>query len=1276
MAGTPYSVVYENLNPSPGDTVAGITWKYDYEYVVYVQECDGPKEIGSTYILTSHAGIDPSHRGFIAKHIDCWLVFDQTDMKIKTQPRKGVPCPIIKILERPVTYGTTDHTSEKWEEWWSGSAVQVNMAWEDDYEYFVLSNLSYSPGSLPWARYVTSLHFFTPAEFDSVSVNGEGYMRPTPDGAIQLFRPANGGSNGRVIASSGNVSVITKVYRRKIRYDVAPTKNFNSWIKKQIFSFPQGVVSGNRWRDAKPYNWSADKESVLMTLDTKGKDELVSTYFIADSGMYQLSSNVMNTLDSGLVVEAGPDHSIWIYNEQWDRRGIKHMRTDGRGGELTFVAYEKLPTLDQDPIIIDPPDPDPKPPSCSDCVLAGSVWEQFATIEVKFLAPDDWQLRNYRYVWGGDIGAGNVELISTEEKGRIAKIRFAKTIAESDGGTLFPVNISVQVFDVDYEYAGVSDTDTAIIKFELPCVFTANAPEISINDLTVTEGDSNHVVQVEIVSSETAVGGDITVDWYTVDRTATSDLSVKALAYDDNGKPFITVIENLAGDRRVYIDGAFPRFYNLFYNDRNADPTYMNTLIFAKNIITWLTNGKTRGKFLLMGDNVPTGPYPDYNVKKSFSDPNGNVGFKDYFLDAATQLGVTLEIMFNSEIIADPTFSPTFFDQYNCVIYISSNYASTQQNDPALISALKTSHYAGLGIAVIGDHGDDTNGGMSFSKGGNEILMDFYGIRLKGSEDREQMVITVENVITQTGNHFLWTGMTGRINAGQTEAYVDATNQSPDYVSARGTATIADGSDTALVDITIVGDEEIENIEFFEIHIENASRGTIVKDVGVVTINDDDASPCGVDTPSGGTGVTNTTHYLGSEIGTVTVTYDMYGVPDMLELFYEGVCVAATSPDYTNPYSSGTSYYGIPGGNKDNPGPVSGSGTLSFYYPGLPHATTFVARVTGPDGTAWNYRFDCPVPAATNWDGTLAQVPTSINDAAGNGSTYRVSLEFLSDGGIRQSTHSTGVEQTTIIGQWDGNIAAGSNSEIKIEVTSAASANFTTNATNFIPLTSAAYFMYSMPQGQAYETISLRIYLRENGSTTNVQMKDVSLSIGDNSGSGGGGGCFMFGTLITLADGTTKEIEDLMVGDELKTFFIEGMPDSNAEDPTSYFDWREVAIKPKNAICKVTEIMFDTFSYYYRLRVENAVNPLCITVEHPILIKHPEYGAEWHWSTAKLACVGDYMLNEFGQHVKILTKEIVVEQIKTANLNVESLDTYFAGGLFVHNTDGSPINKN
>jgi hypothetical protein len=96
--------------------------------------------------------------------------------------------------------------------------------------------------------------------------------------------------------------------------------------------------------------------------------------------------------------------------------------------------------------------------------------------------------------------------------------------------------------------------------------------------------------------------------------------------------------------------------------------------------------------------------------------------------------------------------------------------------------------------------------------------------------------------------------------------------------------------------------------------------------------------PCGQVTASGGQGVTRTRHALGPTPGSVSITYDMYGIPDRLDCFYKGVLVASTG------------------------GLVSGTGTLQWAYapaPGDPAVCLIVMRAPN-NGTAWIYTINCP----------------------------------------------------------------------------------------------------------------------------------------------------------------------------------------------------------------------------------------------------------------------------------------------------------------------------
>lgn len=98
--------------------------------------------------------------------------------------------------------------------------------------------------------------------------------------------------------------------------------------------------------------------------------------------------------------------------------------------------------------------------------------------------------------------------------------------------------------------------------------------------------------------------------------------------------------------------------------------------------------------------------------------------------------------------------------------------------------------------------------------------------------------------------------------------------------------------------------------------------------------------PCGQTTASGGQGTTKTRHALGLTAGTVTITYDMFSVPDRLDCFYRGVLVATTG------------------------GLVSGPGTLSWAYdPQAGDPSWCLIVMSAPNaGTAWTYTLACPIP--------------------------------------------------------------------------------------------------------------------------------------------------------------------------------------------------------------------------------------------------------------------------------------------------------------------------
>lgn len=102
-------------------------------------------------------------------------------------------------------------------------------------------------------------------------------------------------------------------------------------------------------------------------------------------------------------------------------------------------------------------------------------------------------------------------------------------------------------------------------------------------------------------------------------------------------------------------------------------------------------------------------------------------------------------------------------------------------------------------------------------------------------------------------------------------------------------------------------------------------------------------TPCNLKTISGGYGVIPTLHSIGNKSGTIQLTYEMFSVPDKLEVFYGNELLFSTkefSPD----------------------GFVSGSNTKNITYTYEEKTGTEIEVIVTGDkiGTAWEYTVNCP----------------------------------------------------------------------------------------------------------------------------------------------------------------------------------------------------------------------------------------------------------------------------------------------------------------------------
>jgi len=157
-------------------------------------------------------------------------------------------------------------------------------------------------------------------------------------------------------------------------------------------------------------------------------------------------------------------------------------------------------------------------------------------------------------------------------------------------------------------------------------------------------------------------------------------------------------------------------------------------------------------------------------------------------------------------------------------------------------------------------------------------------------------------------------------------------------------------------------------------------------------------------------------------------------------------------------------------------------------------------------------------------------------------------------------------------------------------------------------------------------------------------------------GGGGGGGCLVYGTLVTMADGSFKPVEEIVIGDIVKTVSIDGL-DSSDEDAWKVYT--STSFSSTSATSTVRGIMDDTWSEYYTIN-----GSLNITFEHPVFVKRD---IDYLFTRVVNLMLGDLILDEAGNWIEVTTIDKVTANVQTININVEDSDLYFANGLLVHN---------
>jgi hypothetical protein len=187
------------------------------------------------------------------------------------------------------------------------------------------------------------------------------------------------------------------------------------------------------------------------------------------------------------------------------------------------------------------------------------------------------------------------------------------------------------------------------------------------------------------------------------------------------------------------------------------------------------------------------------------------------------------------------------------------------------------------------------------------------------------------------------------------------------------------------------------------------------------------------------------------------------------------------------------------------------------------------------------------------------------------------------------------------------------------------------------------------------------VYRKGSNSSTGSLLSYVSCTTAPAppppSGGGGGGGCLLFGTKISLEDGTTKPIQEISVGDRLMSKGFIGMP---SKEDSSLFNWSSADIKLQPDDVSVVSVRTFNVNVVYSFND----GKLFTSEDHMHLFK-----SNGNWKVGKTLEieVGDYLLGYDGSEILISNIIRTHGQFLVYRLDVEDNDLFVANGILTHN---------
>ena len=151
------------------------------------------------------------------------------------------------------------------------------------------------------------------------------------------------------------------------------------------------------------------------------------------------------------------------------------------------------------------------------------------------------------------------------------------------------------------------------------------------------------------------------------------------------------------------------------------------------------------------------------------------------------------------------------------------------------------------------------------------------------------------------------------------------------------------------------------------------------------------------------------------------------------------------------------------------------------------------------------------------------------------------------------------------------------------------------------------------------------------------------------------------GSLIDMFDGSTKQVQDVEVGDIVKSYW----PDNMSLSDIDYMDYTNTELTGSFSGSIVVGISQDERSEYYLLNGTKKLSKMnSKSSDSNYFVKS---GDTWSWKKTRDISVGNYLLQGDGTELEVTSLTEETETTTFYSLDVEDIDTYFQSDILVHN---------